>query len=83
MTIPRNRAGPWCLRTLGGIKLGRCFSAPYERRCDRVAAMVVEVAVIYASVFGRNACLNYFAIAGIEEAICKRIFARHCRRRPL
>jgi hypothetical protein len=67
----------------GGMSRGRCVNAPYERRSDRIAAMVVDVAVIYANVFGRNACLSYFAMAGIEEAICKRIFARHCRRRPL
>jgi hypothetical protein len=67
----------------GGLGRRLCANTPYERRTNHQAAVLVELAVIYSTVFGRDACRTYFALVGIAEPICTRIFAHHCRRRPL
>ena len=51
-----------------------------ERRSDAFTADVVQVGVSFMLVFGRSNAEAFFATAGIEPAVYRRIVAGHFRR---
>jgi hypothetical protein len=51
-----------------------------ERRADAFTADVVQVGVMFMLVFGRRNAETFFATAGIEAAVYRRIIAGRFRR---
>jgi hypothetical protein len=56
---------------------------PLERRMDGTKAMLVDVALIYCTVFGPGASLQYFTHLHIGPELTLRLLHGPCRRRPL
>ena len=84
-------AGPALSRVLGGARTPDPMThrdqeisrrGGLERRADGFTADVIQVGVCFMLVFGRVNAAAFFATAGIEPAVYRRIIAGHFRRFP-